>query len=936
MILRLRNAPLFSKLPRRLLRRRRLEQQYRLLKSSGLFNPEFYRQCQGLKLSQNEDPLRHYLIQGWRQGCNPNPLFDGSWYLAGNPDVAQQLINPLAHFVQSGSREGRIPHPLFDVRGYEERNSEIDKETNPLTHYLNVGSGKAGDPHVLFRHDWYLERNPDVAQLGVNPLVQFLQEGWKQGRNPHPLFHTSYYLSSNPDVALHGVNPLLHFVTIGFTENRKPNPLFDTAYYRQLYDDVGASGSNPLVHYLTSGASELRRPHPLLDPGHYLREAHEFAGSILNPLEHYFEFGAKRHLSPHVLFDPVFYREQHPSLASHPDLLLHYLTEGAQLGYDPCELFDSSFYLETYPQVAQSGENPLVHYLTSGAQAGFNPNPLFDSAFYLRQYPDVEVGNMNPLEHYVVSGAREGRSTSPFFSSYFYLKNHPQLKKTGVNPLTHYLRGPGVQEGRDPNPFFSTSAYLKEHPEVASAGLNPLVHLLQSSKASTGVTQDIAVPSIPSEVRLRIEKVGVSQRETSPNQKVICVTHVSPLAPRAGNEYRVRRLLDWLKSERYDVLPIISPLQPEPSPADHVLKLASEYGGAVLSMRSGQTFCCLDESDMRLLFPDDGEMVPSYRELLGEDKPVDRRTRELIDTDRAFCHDALIHVVTKLTSAAAPCVLLSEYIFMSRMLPLVDSEVLKIIDTHDVFSSKQEKVIAYGVADSLGISEDEERERLLRADLVLAIQPDEQEKLTRIVNQSRRVITVGVDFAVTAAKSRVEGQKVLYVGSDNAMNVQGLRDFLRFAWPAVRKQVPEAELLVAGRVCDSVRCRFPGVRLLGPVRDLSDLYRQTKVTINPSLAGTGLKVKTLEALSFLQPVVTWSTGTDGLRPELTQFCKVATDWFEFRAKLADILLDTSTVSFGEDAAQVIQRSLSPETTYAAMREELVAFFQRAEAVQAAG
>jgi glycosyltransferase involved in cell wall biosynthesis len=195
---------------------------------------------------------------------------------------------------------------------------------------------------------------------------------------------------------------------------------------------------------------------------------------------------------------------------------------------------------------------------------------------------------------------------------------------------------------------------------------------------------------------------------------------------------------------------------------------------------------------------------------------------------------------------------------------------------------------------------------------------------------------VGVDFAVTAAKSRVEGQKVLYVGSDNAMNVQGLRDFLRFAWPAVRKQVPEAELLVAGRVCDSVRCRFPGVRLLGPVRDLSDLYRQTKVTINPSLAGTGLKVKTLEALSFLQPVVTWSTGTDGLRPELTQFCKVATDWFEFRAKLADILLDTSTVSFGEDAAQVIQRSLSPETTYAAMREELVAFFQRAEAVQAAG
>jgi len=148
--------------------------------------------------------------------------------------------------------------------------------------------------------------------------------------------------------------------------------------------------------------------------------------------------------------------------------------------------------------------------------------------------------------------------------------------------------------------------------------------------------------------------------------------------------------------------------------------------------------------------------------------------------------------------------------------------------------------------------------------------------------------------------------------------------------------VPEAELLIAGRVCDSVGCRFPGVRLLGPVRDLADLYRQTKVTINPSLAGTGLKVKTLEALSFLQPVVTWPTGVDGLRPELARFCKVATDWFEFRENLIDILLNSSSVGLPEDAAEIIQRSLSPDTTYAAMREELASFFQSVNAIQGVG
>lgn len=88
----------------------------------------------------------HFMIHGWAEGRNPNPLFDTEWYFEQNPDIEQSGINPLVHFCTNGWREGRQPHPLFDT-------------------------------------NWYLEQNPDVAAAGVNPLVHYLTDGWNEGRS---------------------------------------------------------------------------------------------------------------------------------------------------------------------------------------------------------------------------------------------------------------------------------------------------------------------------------------------------------------------------------------------------------------------------------------------------------------------------------------------------------------------------------------------------------------------------------------------------------------------------------------------------------------------------------------------------------------------------------------------------------------------------------
>ena len=165
---------------------------------------------------------------------------------------------------------------------------------------------------------------------------------------------------------------------------------------------------------------------------------------------------------------------------------------------------------------------------------------------------------------------------------------------------------------------------------------------------------------------------------------------------------------------------------------------------------------------------------------------------------------------------------------------------------------------------------------------MLAIQNDERAILQRLVPETP-VVTAGIDFEVSGDARIPPERRVLYVASANPMNIRGLQDFLRFAWPTIRQEVSDVELLVAGGVSEAIADDTAGVVRLGHVTNetLDDLYRRARVVINPAHAGTGIKIKTIEALSRLRPIVTWPTGVDGLSRELKSLCDVVEDWYEF-------------------------------------------------------
>lgn len=67
-------------------------------------------------------------------------LFEKDWYLEHNPDVAKTEIDPLRHYLQFGGFEGRDPGPNFSSKSYLERYSDVQSAgLNPLIHYLRNG-----------------------------------------------------------------------------------------------------------------------------------------------------------------------------------------------------------------------------------------------------------------------------------------------------------------------------------------------------------------------------------------------------------------------------------------------------------------------------------------------------------------------------------------------------------------------------------------------------------------------------------------------------------------------------------------------------------------------------------------------------------------------------------------------------------------------------
>ncbi|PHK93413.1 hypothetical protein CR162_18575 [Pseudoroseomonas rhizosphaerae] len=238
--------------------------------ANALFDVSFYLEHNPDVAAAGADAYQHFLQFGAAEGRDPNAFFDMSFYLNQNPDVLAAGVNALEHYMTSGWQEGRAASFSFDGAAYLTANDDVARAgMNPLEHYLHYGEVEHRAAPQAMPHDtgpqnplvdalFYFSTYADVAREGVDPTQHFMTSGWQEGRDPNAFFDTDWYLAHNTDVATAQVNPLEHYLQFGAGEGRDPSAAFDGEAYLAHNPDVAEAGMNPLVHYLEYGIAEHR------------------------------------------------------------------------------------------------------------------------------------------------------------------------------------------------------------------------------------------------------------------------------------------------------------------------------------------------------------------------------------------------------------------------------------------------------------------------------------------------------------------------------------------------------------------------------------------------------------------------------------------------------------------------------------------------------
>ncbi|NNE35504.1 MAG: glycosyltransferase [Rhodothermales bacterium] len=147
----------------------------------------------------------------------------------------------------------------------------------------------------------------------------------------------------------------------------------------------------------------------------------------------------------------------------------------------------------------------------------------------------------------------------------------------------------------------------------------------------------------------------------------------------------------------------------------------------------------------------------------------------------------------------------------------------------------------------------------------------------------------------------------MFVASDNDINVHGINWFVEEVLPDLRAKHPAAEVWLVGTVANKIG-EQAGVKRLGRVDDLSEVYGKAHLVINPVRFNTGLSIKNLEALAFSCPLVTAPVGTEGLEQGINVAYLVADKPNEFVDAIGQILTDDSTATRLSVAARNLAES----------------------------
>ena len=118
------------------------QRDYRAIKHSGLFDPDYYLLNYPDVRRADIDPLKHFVKYGWKEGRNPSESFNTNYYIENHPSVKSDNINPLVHYIRYHGKEGKPVNQSLIKRVFRKL-KRIFKQTGPISTIKTATNGSS-------------------------------------------------------------------------------------------------------------------------------------------------------------------------------------------------------------------------------------------------------------------------------------------------------------------------------------------------------------------------------------------------------------------------------------------------------------------------------------------------------------------------------------------------------------------------------------------------------------------------------------------------------------------------------------------------------------------------------------------------------------------------------------------------------------------------
>ncbi len=223
-------------------------------------------------------------------------------------------------------------------------------------------------------------------------------------------------------------------------------------------------------------------------------------------------------------------------------------------------------------------------------------------------------------------------------------------------------------------------------------------------------------------------------------------------------------------------------------------------------------------------------------------------------------------------------VVFCSYIFQSKLLEYIPSHILKVIDTHDKMGNRYEMLRTNGLPlEFFSCSPEEEGAYLRRADVVVARRKEEADYFDSVTGTISSIIIPHVEEPKYIEKNFNSLNNIGIIASANRINLTIIQNFILTVdkyinhddnYPFTINIVGQIEDIINRMPRDeSILFQKPYIKFHGYVEDLDNFYNELDLVISPITMGTGINVKTVQAMAYGMPLLTTAWGAKGIESD---------------------------------------------------------------------